>query len=157
MEIGAIHTQKDKEISILKVEEIQSRLNGHVSMWIHMFNIGECWDHTSRIRESLVILSCEVPKMTLLIKEHKEQKLDTLPSMRPMVSACTGTNVPLSEILCEILEPVVREIEESAEVITSENLPVKSINLTRSVKVQTGVAKKNPCSLQQMRQPCTLI
>ena len=45
-----------------------------------------------------------------------------LPSTRPVVSACTGVNVPLSELICEIVEPVMRNSLDSAEVISSEHL-----------------------------------
>ena len=97
-------------------------MNGNVAMGVKMFNVGQSWNHSDIVRESLIRRSCKVPKMTLLLKDHKEQKSDSLPSTRPVVSACVGTNGPLSELICELLEPVVNEATDSAEVISGEHL-----------------------------------
>ena len=60
--------------------------------------------------------------MHLLVKDHKVIKEGQLPPTRPVVAANTGLNVPLSEILCHILEPIVRNAKQSAEVVSSEQL-----------------------------------
>ena len=47
---------------------------------------------------------------------------DGFPSTRPVVTACRGMNVPLREVLSEILEPISRGLTVSDEVVSSENL-----------------------------------
>ena len=51
-EMGEVHTCRDKQISMLEVEETQAKMKGHVSMWTRIFNIGDNWNHRDRIRES---------------------------------------------------------------------------------------------------------
>ena len=45
---GAVHTAKDREIGMIEIEAIQSKMNGHVSMWLKMFRVGENWNHGDR-------------------------------------------------------------------------------------------------------------
>ena len=54
--MGLVHTNKDREISLLEVEHLQKTLNGHVAMWIKAFEVGEHWGHADRIWESLIEL-----------------------------------------------------------------------------------------------------
>ena len=84
--------------------------------------MGDYWGHSDRIRESCIHKSEEIPPMRLLIKDHKKVQPGELPSTRPVVNASKGMNVPLSDILSDILEPLVSEMEKSAEVISSEHL-----------------------------------
>ena len=92
-------------------------------MWAKMLGIGSNWNHQSRVRESLLQHSCAVPAMSLLIKDHKGLGDDGMPSTRPVVSACQGMNTPLSDVLSEVLEPIVRDLSENAAVLSSENMP----------------------------------
>ena len=94
LEMGKIHTQKDREISWAEAEKIQSKLNGHVSCWIKMTRLGEAWKHSERMRESLIHQSCVVPEMCLLVQDHKPVEEGQLPPTRPVVAACTGMNTP---------------------------------------------------------------
>ena len=67
--------------------------------------------------------------MRLLIKDHKKVSREKLPSTRPVVSACKGINVPLNNILSELLEPLAKHLMGSEEVASSEHL----LNLVESV------------------------
>ena len=63
----------------------------------------------------------EVPEMSLLIEDHKvwsEKMTKPVPS-QPVVSRNKGANTHLSEIVSEILEPVVKDME-SGEVVSTE-------------------------------------
>ena len=111
-EMGRVHTVKDREVGEIEVEQIQSELNGHVATWLKMFAVGEYWGHQDRVRESMVRKSCEVRKMSLLVKDHKPVKPGSLPGTRPVVAACTGTNVPLSDLICDLIEPGLERQQE---------------------------------------------
>ena len=87
-----------------------------------MVNLGSNWNHKSRMRETLLRKSYQVPPLSLLIKDHKVMNEEGLPSTRPVVSACRGMNVPLSDLLSEILEPLARDLMNSNKVISSEHL-----------------------------------
>ena len=107
---------------MMEVESIQSRLNGHTSMWVKLLNLGQNWKHEDRMRESLIHKSHQIPVMSLLVKDHKANGPDGLPSTRPVVGACKGMNVPLSDLLSELLEPIASTLESSGEAISSEHM-----------------------------------
>ena len=82
--------------------------------------------------------SLEVPEMALLIKDHKDYNMDSnapVPS-RPVVSGNRGVNTHLSELLSEILEPLIPEMgggevastEEALNAITDVNEKLTSCN-----------------------------
>ena len=66
--------------------------------------------------------SNQVSSMSLLLKDHKQVCSDGLLPTRPVVGACKGLNVPLSDLLSEILEAASRGLSDSDEVVRTENL-----------------------------------
>ena len=64
----------------------------------------------------------EVPPMYLTIKDHKPVKEGELPSTRPIVSGCQSLSRHLSNILSEIVESLSQSVEDSGEVISTEDL-----------------------------------
>ena len=74
-----------------------------MSMFLKMFEVGSNWAHQDRFRESTLHKSQEVPLMTLLLKDHKVVEPGALPKTRPVVAANRGLNVPLSDVISEIL------------------------------------------------------
>ena len=83
------------------------------------------------MRESFLHNTGQVPKMSLLIKDHKVISPGELPSTRPVVNASQGMNVPLNLILSEILEPIPSEQARDLEVISTEHMIHKYDNLSR--------------------------
>ena len=69
--MGKVHTTKDKEVGLEEAKKTQELLNGHVSMWIKGFSIGEDWNHLDRIRETTICHDGKITPMYLLIKDHK--------------------------------------------------------------------------------------
>ena len=51
---GEVHTGKDREVGWQEITSNQSRLNGHVSMWLKIFRAGQRWKHEDRMRESMI-------------------------------------------------------------------------------------------------------
>ena len=51
---GLKHTKNDIEVGWPELEESQKEINGHVSMAIKVFNMGENWGHMDRIRETML-------------------------------------------------------------------------------------------------------
>ena len=97
-----------------------------------MTNMGESWGHKGRMREALLQESNQVPPMKLLVKDHKPVGADGLPATRPVVSAAGGMNVALSNILSDILEPTSRVIQDSPEVISTE----QALNLVNNINTK---------------------
>ena len=62
--------------------------------------------------KNLVNHSLEVPDMALLIKDHKpwQESSGTPVPSRPVVSGNKGVNTHLSEIIAELLEPLVLKL-----------------------------------------------
>ena len=97
----------------------------------------------NRIRSLKITLSLSVAPMYLLFKDHKGWSLDTgtPPPSRPVVSAGSGQNDHMSEIISDLLEPVVKtwtgglEKESSGDVmalideINEENIEIEEVDL----------------------------
>ena len=107
---GRVHTEKDVEVDLKFLQENQRRINGYLSMLIKIFNIGDAHNHYDRIRSLKLTMSLSVAPLYLLFKDHKGWSLETgtAPPSRPVVSAGSGQNDHLSEIISNILEPVVK-------------------------------------------------
>ena len=52
LEMGKVHTSKDKEVGETEVKKTQRLYNGHISMWLKFLNMGADWEHEGRMRES---------------------------------------------------------------------------------------------------------
>ena len=121
---GQAHTKKDEVITLSKVKSTQTELNGHVSMLMKVFRIGAEWGHTERFRETMLTNSMAVCPLYLLYKDHKGWDLSKgpVPPTRPVVGGNIGMNLHLSEIVSEVLDPVIENYEGGCETICTEDL-----------------------------------
>ena len=122
LEMGRVHTAKDREVGQDVVERTQRLFNGHTAMWLKFLNIGADWEHEARMRESCLQETCSVPPMYLLDKDHKERKEGALPATRPVVSGCGGMSLSMSNILSDIIEALADARKDPLEVISTEDL-----------------------------------
>ena len=120
LEMGRVHTAKDREVGQDVVERTQRLFNGHTAMWLKFLNIGADWEHEARMRESCLQETCSVPPMYLLDKDHKERKEGALPATRPVVSGCGGMSLSMSNILSDIIEALADARKDPLEVISTE-------------------------------------
>ena len=92
-------------------------------MAIKMFNIGGNWDHTDRIRETMLGETLAVCPVSLLFKDHKNWTKDSgsVPPTRHVAGGHKGMNLHLSEIISDILEPLVETLGGD-EVISTEDM-----------------------------------
>ena len=105
-----VHTSKDSEVSLDFLIKNQRKINGHVSMLLKTFLVGESHGHYERIRNLKITHSLSIAPLYLLFKGHMGWTLETgkPPPSRPVVSAGSGQNDHLSEIISNILEPVIK-------------------------------------------------
>ena len=52
---GKSHTRGDVIVGCDKLKDSQKELNGHVSMMLKIFKVGDRWEHSDRIRESTYV------------------------------------------------------------------------------------------------------
>ena len=142
---GKVHTEKDLPVDLDFLQENQRRVNGYISMLCKIFQIGDAHNHKDRVRSLKITLSLSVAPMYLLFKDHKGWSLDTgtPPPARPVVSAGSGQNDHLSEIVSHILEPVVKtwsggmEKESTGDVlamideINEEEIEIEDVDLEK--------------------------
>ena len=123
-EAGMKHTVRDREVGWEDVKESQKELNGHVSMLIKFFKIGKYWEHSPRIRETTMGEGLSICPLSLLFKDHKGWRSDsgTVPPTRPVVGGHLGVNMHLSEIVSDVLDPVVGTYKGGMEIISTEDL-----------------------------------
>ena len=124
VESGMSHTRKDRGVGWEAVKNSQRELNGHVSMLIKIFKIGSYWKHSLRVRESMMGEGCAVCPLSLLFKDHKgwTASMGTLPPTRPVAGGHLGINLHISEIVSDILDPVVGEYVGGREIISAEDM-----------------------------------
>ena len=126
---GRVHTDKDVEVDLAFLQENQRRVNGYISMLIKIFKIGDNHKHRDRVRSLKITLSISVAPMYLLFKDHKGWSLETgtAPPSRPVVSAGSGQNDHMSEVISNLLEPVVKtwkggmEMESTGDMVSIVN------------------------------------
>ena len=123
-EAGLKHTLRDKEVSWADIKESQKELNGHVSMMVKIFKIGGYWGHSQRGRETTMGEGLSICPMSLLFKDHKgwEPSSGSVPPTRPVVGGHLGINMHLSELVSDILDPVVNNYDGGHEVISTEDM-----------------------------------
>ena len=125
---GMLHTKKDREVGWGEIKESQKELNGHVSMVLKTFKVGYNWGHSMRIRETTMGEGLSICPMSLLFKDHKGWSSDsgTAPPTRPVVGGHLGVNMHLSELVSDILDPVVSNYEGGREIISTEDMLARS-------------------------------
>ena len=124
---GQKHTKTDIEVEIEEVTKTQNELNGNVSMAIKFFKIGSNWKHGDRVRSTLINHSLNVCPMYLTYKDHKGWKGEdnSPPPTRPIAGGNAGMNLHISEILSEIIEPIVDAHVGSDEIISTEDMKAR--------------------------------
>ena len=125
---GMHHTSKDKEVGWADVKNAQKELNGHVSMLIKTFKIGSYWKHSLRVRESMMGEGQTVCPLSLLFKDHKGwvASMGTTPPTRPVAGGHLGINMHISEIVSDLLDPIVGEYDGGREIIATEDMVART-------------------------------
>ena len=118
------HVGVDQVVGNDELWEAQKEINGHVAMAIKMFRAGDTWNHNDRVRETMLgegVASCPV---SLLFKDHKGwvNGSTSIPPTRHVASGNVGMNLHLSELVSDILEPVVGSLVGGTEGISTEDL-----------------------------------
>ena len=67
---GLVHTAKDTEVTMGFLVKNQRRLNGHMSMLLKTFLVGQNHDHFERIRNLKLTHSLSIAPLYLLFKDH---------------------------------------------------------------------------------------
>ena len=129
LEMGAVHTRLDKEISREEFIEIEKVVNGHTAMHIKMQGMGENWQQGKRMRGTTMTRSQNLASLSLLLKDHKKE-LKT----RQVVSGNESNTVGLSNIMSDLTESLANAVENPHEVISSEDLLAKIHSCNRDLE-----------------------
>ena len=134
LESGRVHTGKDRKIMWKDVGRLQTQVNNHVWWVSKALRYSENKD-SKRMLRNVMNHSLEVPDMALLIKDHKvwQESSNTPVPSRPVVSGNKGVNTHLSEIIAELLEPLVLELG-GGEVTSTEEALFLVENLNKKIK-----------------------
>ena len=131
---GEKHVKSDVEVGYKELKEAQKDIKGHVAMCIKVFRIGSGRGHTDRVRETMLgegLASCPV---SLLFKDHKDwvNGSEHVPPTRHVAGGHVGMNLHLSEVIYDILEPLVGTIK-GCEVISTEDFLARVDNMNENV------------------------
>ena len=139
---GLVHSEGDREVNWEEIKNSQREINGHVAMLIKIFNIGKNWDHVERVRETMMGETMGVCPIQLLFKDHKNWKPDqgTAPPTRQVAGGHVGLGLHLSEIISDVVEPMVGLMKRGREVISTEDLLAKIEKLNKSMSDWTPLS-----------------
>ena len=131
LECGTSHTEKDSIVGWDDLKQSQNEINGHTSMMIKIFDIGRAWDHTSRVRETMLGEAMATCPLSLLYKDHKgwNSGMGTVPPTRPVAGGHMGMNLHLSEVVSDLIEPLVDKYEGGKECISTEDMIAKVVDM----------------------------
>ena len=134
---GLKHTTGDVPVGWDELEESQREINGHVSMVMKIFNMGEYWGHEDRLRETMLGSGHTVCPVTLLYKDHKgwSKEMGTIPPTRHVAGGHVGMNLYLSEIVSDIVEPLYENVENACEIISTEDMTTLKCANVRTANV----------------------
>ena len=120
---GLSHVKGDVEVGWEDLKSAQRELNGHVSMLIKIFRIGSSWNHSMKVRETMLRGALEVCPVHLLYKDHKgwTEENGEIPPTRHVAGGNRGMSLHISEIVSDILEPLVGRVQGGQEVISTED------------------------------------
>ena len=137
--MGAVHTEKDKLISMKDVIEIEKQLNGHCTFWCKMYGSGDAHGHRDRIIDSKKCRSCKVASMYIMVKDHKKDG-----STRPVVTGCSSNTVGMSNAVSDFLEAIANSIPDAYEVISSEDMLARCADANEKAReiIEEGREKK---------------
>ena len=128
-EAGLSHMKNDKEVGWGEIQESQKELNGHTSMLIKCFKIGSYWKHGDRVRETMMGNGQAMCPLSLLYKDHKGwvPGMGSTPPTRPVAGGHLGLNMQLSEIVSDLLDPVVATYKGGKEIISTEDMVARVV------------------------------
>ena len=156
MDSGFKHTNKDEKLDWDRVKYMKNQINNHMA-WVS--NIISYADDTDkdRMHKNLTVPDLELPEMNILVKDHKTWTPNSnqpVPS-RPVVSGNNSINTHVSELLSELIEPIVAEYNGAEIQSTEEALSMidKLNELIESGTDYTGYSVLDAFS-QQRLEPC---
>ena len=117
-----MHVKGDAEVCWEELKVAHKKLNGHVAMMIKIFRIGDNWGHNG-VRETMMRKSLESCPVHLLYKDHEgwSQEQGGVPPTRHVAGGNRGINLHMSEIVSDLLEPMVGRVVGGCEVISTED------------------------------------
>ena len=130
--MGKEHVEKDDEIDMMKVKELEKEVNQHTIAWSLVWNTGENHGHTDRVVKSKVTRSGNQANLSLLYKDHKAGH-----KTRPVASGNESYNLGLSNGVSEVMEAVSKGKSKPYSVISSEDM------LARMGKYNERIERKN--------------
>ena len=106
-----------------EVEEMQKDIKCHTKGLNRVFRPGMTHGERNMERcfEAKELRTTAIPKMKLLLKDHKEKGKDGILKTRPVCTACRSPNGELSEYLADIIDAVA-DTADSCEAISTEDL-----------------------------------
>ena len=122
IKMGEAHTAGDIKVDDQAIKATQNTINGHISMIMKSFKVGEQWGQEKRMRETTINNSEEVAPMYLVIKDHKYIPPGDLPKTRPIVTGCQSMARHLAGFLSDIVEALADCMEDPLEAISTEDM-----------------------------------
>ena len=144
---GQVHIKDDREVGEEEIKVIQNKVNTTARTIVKIFRVGESGrgKNQERTLDAYSTTSCIIPPLSINPKDHKEGEKNGDPKSRPVCDGSSCQNSRLSDVLCEILTPVAKEMEGESEVESSEELlnVIEKINDETRRKIEKREGKES--------------
>jgi len=127
--LGNEKCKQDRVIDDQEHRRIEKRINDHVRFWTRMMNTGMNHDHLERIIASKQSESENAASKYFMFKDHKAEG-----GYRPVVSGCNSDTLGLSNTLSEIVEAVCMAVEDPYEVVSSEDMLSRIVDVNEKIE-----------------------
>merc|ERR1711888_417258 len=135
LEAGDEHVKNDKILTEKELRGVERRLNAGCSMFIKIFWVGEQVDHIERHRSNSITHLANPSHMKLYHKDHKPPgKVHMRRTNGP------GLNLPFSNYLADVLEPIANEMVEKREFGSTETF-LNQVDMYNKGVVEEGVRR----------------
>ena len=125
-EAAKVHIKDDESVNEKVRKNTEAKFNGIAKAMVRFLRVGAANPADERITEAVTTSNTMLPPLSLFGKDHKPS-VDPArgPKRRPVVSACEGPNVRVSNLVSKVLNKAADMEKSDTELKSSEDLQAK--------------------------------
>ena len=104
---------EDREVGVEEIRVIHKKVTNTARALVKIFRVGEGvgGKNPERTMDAYSTYSCTVPPLSVNPKDHKGSEVNGDPKSRPVCDGSKCLNCRLSDLLCQILTPLVKRVD----------------------------------------------
>ena len=124
------HIDCGSEVDFEFVEDTEGDLNARAVSWARIIGLGTRWHQEDRVKQAMISTSSSAPFLYGVPKDHKvSDDPNEEPPLRPVCGANCGPGMRLSNLLSEVINPMVEEFCDAHWCDSTEDLEARLIEI----------------------------